>query len=109
MVSFLYLVALLTSLVGIGLLDFRHKLAFFGGAILRSSVIIVVSVVFFLVWDVVGIATGVFFRGSGPWMTGVLLGPELPLEELFFLMVLTYSTLVSYLWAKKALEERRSA
>ena len=107
--SFLYLVALLTSLVGIGLLDFRHRLAFFGGAILRSTVIIGVSVAFFLVWDVVGIATGVFFRGSGPWMTGVLLGPELPLEELFFLMVLTYSTLVSYLWATKALEARRSA
>lgn len=107
--SFLYLVALVTSLVGIGLLDFRHKLAFFGGAIVRSAAIIAVSVVFFLVWDVVGIATGVFFRGSGPWMTGVLLGPELPLEELFFLMVLTYSTLVSYLWAIKALEARRSA
>ncbi len=107
--SFLYLGALLISLAGIGLLDFRHKLAFFGGAVVRSSVIMVVSVSFFLVWDVVGIATGVFFRGGGPWMTGVLLGPELPLEELFFLMVLTYSTLVSYLWAGKALGARRQA
>ncbi|MCF8548348.1 MAG: lycopene cyclase domain-containing protein [Pontimonas sp.] len=107
--SFLYLVALLASVVGIGLLDFRHKLAFFGDAVFRSALIIAVSVAFFLVWDVAGIATGVFFRGSGSWMTGVLLGPELPLEELFFLMVLTYSTLVSYLWAKKALEARRSA
>lgn len=107
--SFLYLAALLTSLVGIGLLDFRHKLAFFGGAVFRSAVIMAMSVMFFLVWDVVGIATGVFFRGSGPWMTGVLLGPELPLEELFFLMVLSYSTLVSYLWAKKTLEARQSA
>jgi len=108
-VSFLYLGLLLISLVGIGLLDFRHKLAFFGGAVVRSSVIMVVSVSFFLVWDVVGIATGVFFRGGGPWMTGVLLGPELPLEELFFLMVLTYSTLVSYLWAGKARGARRQA
>jgi len=49
----------------------------------------------------------VFFRGSGPWMTGVLLGPELPLEEVFFLMVLTYSTLISYVWALSALEKRR--
>jgi lycopene cyclase domain-containing protein len=106
-VSFLYLAALLLSLVGISLLDFRHKLAFFGGAALRSLIIIAAAVVFFLVWDVVGIATGVFFRGGGPWMTGVLLGPELPLEELFFLMVLTYSTLVSYLWAGKALGARR--
>lgn len=101
--SFLYLVALLTSLVGIGLLDYRHRLAFFGGSAFRSGVIIVCTVAFFLVWDVVGIATGVFFRGSGPWMTGVLLAPELPLEEVFFLMVLAYSTLVSYLWAHQAL------
>lgn len=105
--SFLYLAALVTSLVGIGLLDFRHKLAFFGGEAFRSAAIMAVSVVFFLIWDVVGIATGVFFRGSGPWMTGVLLGPELPLEEVFFLMVLTYSTLVSYLWARSALEARQ--
>lgn len=107
--SFLYLVALVTSLVGIGLLDFRHKLAFFGGAAIRSAIIIAVAVAFFLVWDVVGIATGVFFRGSGPWMTGLLLGPELPLEELFFLMVLSYSTLISYLWAHKARQARRAA
>jgi len=105
--SFLYLGALVISLVGLGLLDFRHKLAFFGGAGVRSAVILVLSVAFFVVWDVVGIATGVFFRGSGPWMTGVLLGPELPLEEVFFLMVLTYSTLISYAWAVSALEKRR--
>ena len=105
--SFLYLGALVISLVGLGLLDFRHKLAFSGGAGVRSAVILVLSVAFFVVWDVVGIATGVFFRGSGPWMTGVLLGPELPLEEVFFLMVLTYSTLISYVWALSALEKRR--
>jgi lycopene cyclase domain-containing protein len=108
-VSFLYLVALLTSLVGIGLLDFRHRLAFFGGAAFRSGLIIVLVLAFFLAWDVVGIATGVFFRGSGPWMTGILLAPELPLEEVFFLMVLAYSTLVSYLWANKALASKAPA
>lgn len=99
--SFLYLAALLLSIVGIGLLDYRHRLAIFGGAIFRSMVIIAVGVAFFVVWDVVGIMTGVFFRGSGPWMTGILLGPELPLEELFFLIVLSYSTLISYVWAEK--------
>ena len=99
--SFLYLAALLLSIVGIGLLDYRHRLAIFGGAIFRSMVIIAIGVAFFVVWDVVGIMTGVFVRGSGPWMTGILLGPELPLEELFFLIVLSYSTLISYVWAEK--------
>jgi lycopene cyclase domain-containing protein len=69
-------------------------------------VIVGTGVAFFLVWDVVGIAEGVFFRGSGPWMTGILLGPELPLEELFFLMLLSYSTLISYLLASRVLGKR---
>jgi len=107
--SFLYLASLVFALVGTGLLDYRHRLALFGGAALRTAAIVAVAVAFFLAWDVVGIATGVFFRGSGPWMTGVLLGPELPLEELFFLMLLSYSTLITYLLATAALAGRVKA
>jgi len=106
--SFLYGAVLLFAIAGTGLLDFRHRLAVFGGAPGRTAVIVSVAVVFFLAWDIVGITTGVFFRGSGPWMTGVLLGPELPLEELFFLLLLSYSTLVTYLLATRA-RSRRSA
>jgi lycopene cyclase domain-containing protein len=101
--SFLYGAALLFAIAGTGLLDLRHRLAVFGGAPGRTAVIVSVSVVFFLIWDIAGIATGVFFRGSGPWMTSILLGPELPLEELFFLILLSYSTLVSYLLATRLL------
>ena len=104
--SFLYLAPLAFALVGTGLLDYRHRLALFGGAGGRTALIVGAAVAFFLVWDVVGIATGVFFRGAGPWMTGVLLGPELPLEELFFLVLLSYSTLIAYLLATKALGAR---
>lgn len=104
--SFAYLSCLLVALGGIALLDWRHKLAFFGGHAGRAGVIVGVSIAFFLVWDVVGISEGVFFRGTGPWMTGILLGPELPLEEVFFLAVLTYSTLVSYLLAGHYLSRR---
>lgn len=99
--SVVYLSALVLALLGTGLLDSRHRLAMWGGAPLRTVVIVLVGVLFFLVWDVVGIAEGVFFRGSGPWMTGILLGPELPLEEVFFLVLLCYSTLISYLLAAK--------
>lgn len=104
--SLVYLVALLGAILGTGLLDWRHKLAVFGGAPGRASVIVGVGVAFFLLWDVVGIAEGVFFRGSGPWMTGILLGPELPLEELFFLILLCYSTLIAYLLSASALAAR---
>lgn len=99
--SFVYLLALIGAVLGTGALDWRHRVAVFGGAPWRTLIIVGTAVIFFLVWDVVGIAEGVFFRGSGPWMTGVLLGPELPLEELFFLILLSYSTLVSYLLATR--------
>jgi len=107
--SFAYLGALLFAILGTGLLDWRHRLAFFGGAALRSGVIVVLAVAFFLVWDIVGIREGIFFRGSGPWMTGILVGPELPVEEVFFLILLAYSTLVSYLLASKVLAQRARA
>ena len=104
--SVVYLLCLVLALGGIALLDWRHRLAFFGGRATLTGVILGVSIAFFLVWDVVGIREGVFFRGMGPWMTGILLGPELPLEEVFFLAVLTYSTLISYLLAAHYLAKR---
>jgi lycopene cyclase domain-containing protein len=105
-VSLVYLFALLGAIIGTGLLDWRHKLALFGGAPGRTLIVVGVGVAFLLLWDVVGIAEGVFFRGSGPWMTGILLGPELPLEELFFLILLCYSTLVAYLLSASILTAR---
>jgi lycopene cyclase domain-containing protein len=105
-VSLVYLFALLGAILGTGLLDWRHQLALCGGAPARTSIIVGVGVAFFLLWDVAGIAEGVFFRGSGPWMTGILLGPELPLEELFFLILLCYSTLIAYLLSASMLTAR---
>ena len=104
--SLVYLFALLGAILGMGLLDWRHKLALCGGAPARTSIIVGGGVAFFLLWDVAGIAEGVFFRGSGPWMTGILLGPELPLEELFFLILLCYSTLIAYLLSASMLTAR---
>jgi lycopene cyclase domain-containing protein len=102
--SLLYLTALLIAIMGTGLLDWRHRLALFGGAVARTLIIVALAVVFFLIWDVVGISAGIFFRGGGPWMTGILLGPELPLEELFFLILLSYSTLIVYVLSSKFLK-----
>jgi len=107
--SVLYLVSLLVAIVGTGLLDWRHRLAIFGRAAGRTVAIVAAAVVFFLAWDWVGISEGVFFRGSGPWMTGVLLAPELPIEEVFFLVLLSYSTLVAYLLAGHYRDRRSPA
>ncbi len=99
-VPYLYLIALILSILGVGLLDFTHKLALFVDA--RATLLAVTnSVAVFLVWDIVGIINGIFFRGDAPHLSGILLAPELPLEEVFFLTLLCYNTLVVYRWVSK--------
>ncbi|GIG30699.1 lycopene cyclase domain-containing protein [Cellulomonas marina] len=88
----LYLTALVLSLVGQALVDHGYRTFFWRDA-RRAAVVMAVGLAFFLTWDVAGIATGIFFRGSTDLMTGVLLAPELPLEELFFLTLLCWSTM----------------
>ena len=91
-VSFLYLAALLFSIAGLATLDFRFKLAI---AKSRSYLcLILIPVVFFLTWDLAGISAGIFFRGDASHLTGILLTTELPLEEIFFLILLSYSALL---------------
>jgi lycopene cyclase domain-containing protein len=85
----IYLAALAVSLTGMVTLDRRFHLFFWRGPV-RAAVILVVGIAFFLVWDVFGITLGIFFRGETSFMTGILVGPELPLEEVFFLCLLCY-------------------
>lgn len=93
--SFVYLAALLVSLTGMVVLDRRFRL-FFWACWWRAAIVLAVGVAFFLVWDVAGIGMGIFFRGNPGLLTGVLLGPELPLEELFFLALLSYTAMNAY-------------
>jgi lycopene cyclase domain-containing protein len=92
---FAYLAALLIALTGMVLLDRRFRLFFWRDA-RRASIVLVVGIVFFVAWDVAGISTGIFFRGETSFMTGVQIGPELPLEEIFFLALLCYLTMNLY-------------
>ena len=96
----LYLAALTVSLLGMGLIDFKHKLALFVQPI-RTVITIAVAVTVFLIWDLVGIAQGIFFRGSGPYLTGITISEELPIEEVFFLTLLSYTILIAYLGFSK--------
>jgi lycopene cyclase domain-containing protein len=66
----------------------------------------VTGVVAFLVWDAFWIGLGVFFRGETPFMTGVLLAPELPVEELLFLIFLCWLTMNVYTGTTRFLEHR---
>ncbi len=88
----IYLTALLVSLFGMILIDHAWKLFFWRDA-RSATIVLVVGVLFFLAWDVVGISQGVVFRGETEIMTGILIAPELPLEEVFFLTLLCYLTM----------------
>jgi lycopene cyclase domain-containing protein len=85
----LYLCAIIFSLAGLVLLDRRFKLAFFANARL-ASVITVIAVVLFSIWDALGIANHIFFKGENNLLIGLQLFHEYPVEELFFLTLFAY-------------------
>lgn len=106
MMGAIYLAALLVSLGCMLLLDWRFRLFFWRDAV-AATVVTAVGLAFFLVWDVAGIAAGIFFRGEAVIATGIVLAPELPLEEPIFLVFLVVCTMVLYGGAVRVLERRR--
>jgi len=104
-VQFVYLAGLIFSIIGLGLFDWRFKLGFSTNkkAALLATLL---PLAFFLLWDGAGIALGIFFRGETSHLTGLLIAPELPLEELFFLFLLNYTTLTIFIAIKRMLAKR---
>lgn len=103
--QFVYLAGLIFSIIGLGLFDWRFKLGFSTNkkAALLATLL---PLAFFLLWDGAGIALGIFFRGETSHLTGLLIAPELPLEELFFLFLLNYTTLTIFIAIKRMLAKR---
>lgn len=88
----LYLLFLLAASACMVLVDRRWRLVFWRDA-RRAAWVLAIGVALLLVADIVGIALGVFSRAPTWAMTGIVLGPELPLEEPIFLAFLAYLTL----------------
>lgn len=103
----LYLLLLIAGIGCMLLLDRRFRL-FFWHDPASASLVTVVGTGLFLVWDVAGIAAGVFLRGEGSAATGILLAPELPLEEPVFLIFLVLCTMVVFTGTAKILQHRRA-
>ena len=95
MTAMVYLLCLLTVLGCMVLLDRRFRLVLWR-APRRGAVVLAAGIGLFLLWDLAAIAAGHYRMGQSPLMTGILLGPELPLEELVFIAFLSYHALV--LW-----------
>lgn len=111
--SFMYLAALLVSAGCMLLVDFRYRLFIFRRP-LRAIAVITVGTAFFLLWDVAAIRLGIFHHGAAEsngadYMTGIMLGPELPLEELIFLLFLCHITMVLVLGSQRLVNAREAS
>ena len=106
--SFVYLAVLLFSAAGVLIVDRRYRL-FCWAEPARAAAVLVAGTVFFVLWDLAGIGLGVFFHGAGPYMTGLMLAPELPVEELVFLAFLCELTMVLALGAQRLLGRQEAA
>lgn len=96
----LYLTLLLFSIIALATLDHRYKLALFYDW-RRTARTLGLATLIFALWDVLGVLFGIFLVGPSPYVTGIRLGPEFPLEELFFLILLTYNTLLLWRGSEK--------
>lgn len=97
-----YLGLLMLSISGMLLLDWRYSLAFFYNP-KRTATTLLLATGVFVVWDIGGIALGIFLAGDSPYATGMRLGPQFPIEELVFLSFFCYLTLLLYrlIWKMK--------
>lgn len=100
-----YLSGLIFSLVGLGLLDWRFRTAFTVNK-KAAAFAILIPTIFFIIWDVAGIAMGIFFRGDTSHLTGIVLAPEFPIEELFFLLLLNYTALTLFTTVTRVIKKR---
>lgn len=102
----LYLVSLLLGITCMLLLDHRFRLFFWRDA-KAAAIVTAVGLLFLLAWDLAGIGLGgIFLRGGeGTIATGgLLLAPELPIEEPVFLIFLVLCTMVLYTGARRLLD-----
>lgn len=94
---FAYMFALLLSLFGMYMIDRRFKLCFYTDP-RRTAFVLLCSVGVFTVWDLAGIALGIFSKGASDYSLAFELVPQFPIEELLFLLLLSYISLLSYVY-----------
>lgn len=101
-----YLLFLLAAFGCVLAVDLRLRL-FLGRSWQHAAIVLAAGLAFFLAWDLAGIGLGIFLKGDGPHLVGVMLAPELPLEEPIFLLFLCELTMVLVLGAERMLGARR--
>lgn len=95
-----YAACLILSLTGLAILDWRYKLAFWHDHI-RTLKVLGAGSLIFIIWDALGIALGIFLHGNGPYALPLRLAPQFPPEELLFIVLLCYTTLLVTRWTEQ--------
>lgn len=98
-----YLVCLIVIIGCLMLIDRKFSLAFFYN-LKRTAMTLAITLWLFIVWDIFGITFGIFFHGNSAYTLPYRIIPEFPVEELFFLFVLSYSSLLIYRFMQKRAE-----
>lgn len=105
MEAYAYILCLMLALAGLHTIDHRWKLVYYHNK--RATLMtILIGVSFFILWDIAGIMSGIFFSGETLYTSGLMLGKDFPVEEVFFLILLCYNTLI--LWAAARLRWQRT-
>lgn len=76
-------------------LDRKYSLAFWSDK-KRTIGVLIAMIGIFLVWDILGIGLKIFYQGESSYVLPFEILPELPVEELFFLFLLSYLTILLY-------------
>ena len=95
MTHWLYLIGLFIAIGCMMLIDHRFKLAFWIDY-KKTIIILIVAVIIFILWDILGISLGIFYDGTSQFMLPTRIFMHFPVEELFFLFLLNYTTLIIY-------------
>ena len=93
MTALVYPAVLVLSCAGMLVVDHRWKVAWFDRPS-ATALGIASCMTLLLTWDVLGVRSGVFFRGATDYMTGLTVAPEIPVEEIVFLYFLSHLALV---------------
>jgi len=91
-----YLTLTIVSLLCLALIDRRLKLLIWRSLTSRRATLAAIgsAVGFFLIWDIAGILLGIFNTNTRYTIGLNLFTPDLPIEEVFFLTLLSYSVLL---------------
>lgn len=93
MTQLVYLGTLALGSACMALVDHRWQLVLWAD-VRRALVVLGAGLVLFLAWDVAALELGLYRRGESAAMTGIEVAPNLPLEEIFFILFLCYLTMV---------------